>query len=113
MLPKPALEPGNEPVDEVDHARALLVDEDVFLRARQVEVHDPSVHRSVEELDRRLDESSNAPAVEPHEAQELGVVDHIERRHDAGEHLGVVRPNSIVGRRRNTELAAESTQQLR
>src|SRR5918992_5584699 len=51
VLPEPALEPGNQPVDEVDYARALLVDEDVFLFVRDVQSNDPLVDRSVEELE--------------------------------------------------------------
>jgi hypothetical protein len=55
MLPEPALEPRDQPVGEVDHTSALLVDERVLLFVRHVQGVDPSADRSVEELKRGPD----------------------------------------------------------
>jgi hypothetical protein len=68
VLPEPTLEPGNQPVDEVDNAGALLVDDDVLFFVRDVQSKDPFVDRLVEELECGLDQALNAASVEPGES---------------------------------------------
>ena len=112
MLPVPALEPRDEPADELGEACGLLVDEAVLLLVREIEGRDALAHRSVEELEPGADQALDRAAVQPGEARKVVLVRQIEPGHHERQHLRVLRTDAVVGARREAELAAQTPQEL-
>jgi hypothetical protein len=113
VLPVATLKPGDEGADELGESDAFLVDDAVLLLVGEIEGADALPNRTVEELEPGADEPLHRAAVEAGEARELAVVREIEPPHDEREHLRVLGTDPVVGSRWQTELAAETPQELR